>query len=55
MKQRRHHNNKGTRQIKRGKTTDQVRRIARKLRLPFHTARPAGRAALAERDKANER
>lgn len=31
MKTRRHHNNKGLRQIKRGKTVDQVKRIARKL------------------------
>lgn len=41
MKLRRHHNNKGYRQIKRGKTTDQVRRMARKLRLPFRIAKPA--------------
>jgi len=40
MKLRRHHNNKGTRQIKRGKTTDQVRRIARKLKISFHISKP---------------
>ena len=37
MKTRRHHNNKGHRQIKRGKTAEQVKRIARKLRVPFVT------------------
>jgi hypothetical protein len=37
VKTRRHHNNKGTQQIKRGKTTVQLKRIARKLRLPFKT------------------
>lgn len=37
MKTRRHHNNKGTRQMKRGRTVDQVKRIARKLRVPFVT------------------
>lgn len=35
MKTRRHHNNNGSRQIKRGKTADQVRRMARKLGVPF--------------------
>ena len=35
MKTRRHHNNKGSRQIKRGRTVDQVKRIARKLGVPF--------------------
>lgn len=39
MKTRRHHNNKGTRQIKRGSTRKQVARIARKLRIPL-AARP---------------
>lgn len=31
MKTRRHHNNTGLRQIKRGKTTDQVEAMARRL------------------------
>ncbi len=31
MKMRRHHNNKGLRQIKRGKTHDQVKWMARRL------------------------
>jgi len=31
MKKRRHHNNKGTRQIKRGNTVEQVKRIAKKI------------------------
>lgn len=35
MKSRRHHNNKGSRQIKRGKTADQVKRMAKKLKVPF--------------------
>lgn len=35
MKTRRHHNNKGARQIKRGKTVEQVKRIARRLGVPF--------------------
>lgn len=35
MKGRRHHNNKGLRQIRRGKTRDQVKRIALKLRIPY--------------------
>lgn len=33
MKERRHHNNKGERQIRRGKTTTQLRRIAKRLGL----------------------
>lgn len=35
MKTRRHHNNKGFRQIRRGKTKDQVRQIASRLGLKF--------------------
>lgn len=35
MKTRRHHNNKGHRQIRRGKTYDQVKHMARRLGLPF--------------------
>jgi hypothetical protein len=35
VKTRRHHNNKGTRQIKRGKTAAQVERMARRLGVPF--------------------
>jgi hypothetical protein len=34
MKTRRHHNNKGIRQIKRGKTYEQLRRIAKRLGIP---------------------
>ncbi len=30
---RRHHNNKGLRQIQRGKTADQIKRIGRKLNI----------------------
>lgn len=35
MKARRHHNNKGRRQIQRGKTRAQLERIARRLKLPY--------------------
>lgn len=35
MKTRRHHNNKGSRQIKKGKTVEQVKRIAKKLGIPY--------------------
>lgn len=35
MKTRRHHNNKGYRQIKRGKTAKQIKRIAEKLGIPY--------------------
>lgn len=35
MKTRKHHNNKGLRQINRGKTRDQVKIIARKLKIPY--------------------
>jgi len=35
MKTRRHHNNKGNRQIRRGKTRDQVRKMARKLKIKY--------------------
>jgi hypothetical protein len=34
-KNRRHHNNKGARQVRRGKTARQVQRIAYKLRLRY--------------------
>lgn len=35
MKTRRHHNNKGSRQVKRGKTVDQVKRIAKRLGIKY--------------------
>lgn len=35
MKRRRHHNNEGRRQVKRGKTRLQVKAIAKRLRLPY--------------------
>lgn len=41
MRARRHHNNKGERQVRRGKTVDQVKRMARKLRVPFVVKRSA--------------
>lgn len=37
MKTRRHHNNKGQRQVKTGRTVDQVKRMARRLGIPFGT------------------
>ena len=45
MKERRHHNNDGRRQIARGKTRDQVREIARRLGIPFSTGRVASPSA----------
>jgi outer membrane protein assembly factor BamE (lipoprotein component of BamABCDE complex) len=38
MKTRRHHNNKGLRQVKRGKTRDQVAAIAKRLGIPLQRA-----------------
>lgn len=35
MKTRRHHNNKGLRQVKRGKTRQQVKAIARRIGVPY--------------------
>lgn len=35
MKMRRHHNNKGFRQIQRGRTRDQVERMAKRLGVPI--------------------
>lgn len=40
MKTRKHHNNKGERQIKRGKTMNQVKAIAKKLGLPYAKPKP---------------
>jgi len=40
MKTRRHHNNKGLSQIKRGKTEEQVRNIAKRLSIPYGDRRP---------------
>lgn len=39
MKTRKHHNNKGLRQIKRGKTANQLKHICKRLRLPFVAAK----------------
>lgn len=38
-KSRRHHNNKGERQIKRGKTATSLEHICRKLKLPFRSGK----------------
>lgn len=35
MKTRRHHNNKGNKQVRTGKTVDQVRRMAKKLGIEY--------------------
>ena len=43
MKERRHTNNKGYRQIKRGKTRDQVRRMAKKLKLSYKVVAQNGK------------
>ncbi|MFA5124772.1 MAG: hypothetical protein WC473_03035 [Patescibacteria group bacterium] len=37
MKKRRHHNNDGRRQIKRGRTEKQVKCMARRLKIPYGT------------------
>ena len=42
IKTRRHHNNKGTRQIKRGKTVGDVMRMAKRLGIPYGKS-PASR------------
>ncbi|HHT9145517.1 MAG TPA: hypothetical protein ACFYD4_07545 [Candidatus Wunengus sp. YC61] len=42
IKTRKHHNNSGLRGIKRGKTTDMVRKIAKKLRIPFVAGKSKG-------------
>jgi hypothetical protein len=39
-KERSHHNNDGRQQIKSGKTRKQVKRIARKLGIPYKHGRP---------------
>jgi hypothetical protein len=36
VKTRRHHNNKGVRQVRRGRTVEQVKRIARRVGVPFN-------------------
>lgn len=38
MNRRRHHNNKGWRQVRRGRTRKQVRVIARRLRIKYENA-----------------
>ena len=35
MKTRQHHNNKGQRQVKTGRTAEQVKRMARRIGVPF--------------------
>ena len=52
MKGQRHTNNKGLQQIKRGKTYSQVKRMARRLKLPFNKPAPVLAASqnIAERD-----
>ena len=39
MKSRRHHNNKGYRQIKRDRLYEDIQRIARKLKIPTKAAK----------------
>lgn len=39
MKTRRHHNNDGRRQVKRGSTRNQVKGMAKRLRVPYRTLR----------------
>lgn len=40
MKTRRHHNNKGSRQVKNGKTATQVAGMAKRLGVPFRNGAP---------------
>lgn len=44
MKTRRHHNNEGRRQVKRGATREQVKSIARKLGIPYGLQKKGGAA-----------
>lgn len=44
MKFRRHHNNKGYRQIKNGRTRKQVRLIAKKLKLKYGNKEDNGKS-----------
>ena len=39
MKTRKHHNNTGYRQIKRGKTAIQLKHMCKRLKLPFKTGK----------------
>src|SRR5262245_6439229 len=52
MRDRRHHNNTGLRQIHRGKTRDQVERIAKRLGIPyaFEADGPTSEASAARGD-----
>ncbi len=45
MKTRRHHNNKGLRQIRRGKTREQVARMAARLGIPLSGSANSGAVA----------
>lgn len=59
---RRHHNNKGVRQIRNGSTRKQVRQLAKKLGVPYRSDLPVSREDLgpdaleaeARRDRARE-
>jgi hypothetical protein len=55
MKKRRHHNNKGTRQIKRGKTHHQVKAMALRVGLRLNpgrfVAKDGGKVVLLDEDK----
>jgi hypothetical protein len=55
LKKRRHHNNKGERQVRRGKTVDQVKAMARRLGLKYksrtHAKPPASCDTPSTRDE----
>ena len=46
MKTHRHHNNKGARQVRRGKTYNQLKAMCRRLGLPFVSGKQAPEAKL---------
>jgi len=43
LKTRKHHNTKGFRQIREGRTTDQVKAMARRLGIPYGAPAPSNR------------
>lgn len=51
MKTRRHHNNQGLRQIKRGRTAQQMQRLADKLGVPFCVGKDKTRPRPAKRQE----
>lgn len=46
MKTRRHHNNKGTRQIKNGQLEKRARKLAKEMGVPYETVNPLSPEAI---------